>query len=460
MKKENNDIEVFLKNYRNSNLGLDIYSHQDKKNNLHIFFSLNKIKDYKGKNLISKRKQLIKKDYLLIEKNEEVDIVRLMEKRIKTLIKGAKGCKLTTYTKKDSLENKLISIVNTPNIVDRQEIYDYIPFNALKLFFKDNEAELLTINNKYKKDLVFLDINAYMNKSLKTNHFKLEKYSSEEDLIANANPVEISEKLFNCSETKFKKYLFDELLEIITQLKAENKKVAIRTNFTGENINLLNEEELEVIDSLVLKNNLLDSYFGVIGLNGKCAQLEHQEKIENYAKEQELEYSDLSKYNVLYTDGSNYKNKKVNLTSGAFILDTFDSGNFSGVEVKEMTKILEHEVLAAYLGVLEVVEQSLFNKPLSFIMDSDELAESMINSINNLPAIDISLRENSDFKSLMSLIKDNNLDIKILKIKSHQNYKSNIYIKNEEVDVMALNAIKEKMEQDNIPNNIKKRKLK
>jgi hypothetical protein len=462
MKKENNlKIETFLQNYKNMNLGLDICSHRDLDNNLHLLFSLNMVKeDKKNNNFSSKRNRLVKKASYLITPEEEdnINVYNFLKKQIKTLLKDYKKSKLLIYTKKNTIENEIVSTMSNPKIIDKQELYDYTAFNELNNYFKDTEKELSIIENNFKQNLVYLDVSTYINQSLKTNYLKLDTYLSEQDMTNKTNKKNSEEMFFNCSSPQFQRLCFNEILKRINKLN--DKKMAIRTNFTGANRNLFNDKDLISLENFIVNNEVLNNFFGIIGKNETCSQVEYERKIEQYSKEQEIEHSDLSKYNILYTDGSIYKDHNINMVAGAFILETDNSGSFKGVEVRNTSKRVEHEVLAAYLGISEVLKQELLDKPISLITDSDDLAESIEKSLNDFPFAEIPLHSNSDFRKVMAMIKNNNIDINIFRVKSHQSLKSNLYSKHEEVDVMALNAIEYKLKEDNIPNNIKKRKIK
>ena len=274
-------------------------------------------------------------------------------------------------------------------------------------------------------------------------------------MLNEENKLTSKELFFNCSDSQFKKDCFNETLIMINKLK--DKKMAIRTNFAGKNKALFNASDLSSLENFIVDKDLNNNFFGIISKNEKSTEIEYQEKIENYVNKKEIKCTDLSKYNILYTDGSVYKADGVNMISGAFILDTEEAGSFSGVEVRETSKIIEHEVLAASLGISKLIEKNLLNKPLCFVTDSNDLAENMYKSLNN--GSNIKLNRNRDFKNMMFLIKENKIEVEILLLKSHQSLKSSIYIKNEKVDAMALNAIKEKLEQDSVPNNIRRRKL-
>jgi hypothetical protein len=464
MKKENNNIKNFLNNYNIINLGLDIGTYIDKNNQMNLFFSLNMVKEDKKKSTFSsKRNRLIEKNYISVDMNDKsINVDRIINREIKRILKKNKGSKLVIYTKENSLENEIISKTEHPLIRSKKIMPANNFFNELKLFFESNEFELKKINEIFNKNLKYLDVTTYSDKSLKMNYLKIEEYNSKEDLLNKNNKLDSEEFFYNCTMPHFQKKCFDLLLKKIKN--KSNEKFAIRTNFTGKNHNLFNNEDLVALDSFMSNADNIGNYFGTISENNDLTELEQSDykiKIMEQSDRKMLERTDLSKYNVLYTDGSTFKDKeeKVYLSSGAFILDTENKDSLKGVNVEKTNGGDYGEVMGAYFGILEVVNNKLFDKPLSLIMDSDNLSISIENSLKGLPLSEINLHSNHKFREMMKLIKENELEIKTFIIKSHINSKDDIYLKNKEVDMMAINSIKKKLEENNTPNKLKKRKM-
>jgi hypothetical protein len=459
MKKEDSNIESFLKNYKNMILGLDICSHIDKENNMNLLFSLNLAKENKSNNTFSsKRNRMVEKKSISIDMNDKnIDLKKIINKEIKRILKTHEGSKLIIYSKENSFENNIVKKIDNPLIISKQNISDYVGFKSLESFYESNEFELKRITDHFETNKQYVDLSIYTDKSLKMNYLKIDKYNSEEDLLNKENKLSSKESFFNCSIHFFKEKSFDFLLESIKN--KDNVKYAIRTNFTEQNRNLFTKQDLTSLSNFLAENDSLNNFFGIIDSDFDSDQVGFEIKIIEETKRKGLERTDTSKYNVLYTDGSTVKDskEKICLSAGAFLLDTEYVDSFKGVEVINTSESDEGEFMGAYLGVLEAVNNKLFDKPLSFILDSDNVADCIENSLKGINTNRIN--QSKKFRKMMKLIKENELEIKTFVIKSHSKFKDDIYLKNKEVDVMAINAIKRKLEEDSIPNNLKKRTM-
>lgn len=273
----------------------------------------------------------------------------------------------------------------------------------------------------------------------KQTYFKVSSFLSKEEAIKNEKPFKVDKKGITHTKNDAQIILFNFVKEHVNSLNLNLKNLYINNKYNDMNKNYPIKKYIKLKDFKNLKNlHFIDEKFKKPFLLDFEIK-EMRQKMDQFLKEK----SDSNKFTVVYTDGSCFEDKY----SAACLIESGSNKyqySFSD-NVKSNIKNTSNysELVALYTALDIIVKKQIFDKPLSFVLDSDHI------SINlrwlkekRYDLIDKKLKKSALFRKIYKIINHYNLNYVLTTVKSHTNNKMELYLKNKIVDEMANKELK------------------
>ena len=292
------------------------------------------------------------------------------------------------------------------------------------------------------------NINVHMNLSVhyegkerkKQTHYKVRAFLTEEDMLENQKPFDTIQKSVTYSKVDAQTVIYTQISDFLDSFDFKINNIYINTKYSENNSKnimkkIINANKYDNVKSIGLIEKKIKR-----PLFDKSELLDIRDKVDNSLNHK----IDSNKFHVIYSDGSCNESH----FSAAFIIDSLNS-QCSDSFVSEFKDGVQKnnsnyaELVALYCALNTVIQNKLFDKPLSFIFDSDFVALNLrwIKE-KRYELISKQFKNSQLFRKIYKIIENYDINFVLTTIKSHSSNSHEMYKMNDKVDKMANNALK------------------